>query len=214
MPGSFKGSKPGSHLRRTRGRPDGPSRLAGLSAFREVMYTRMEEISFRASMTVLAGVVASAAVMAAVSTLMSIPPGPARHTALGRPPATAAPWFAPASFPSKPAPPTLAPALPSSSPASARPSRVRETGSGATQAPVTTVASVPSPNVPTPMVSPSPSRGSYQAAVAAWWAWWLRVYGGDARARSRRNFSGFGGDRGGFTAGGWFGRSGGWSGRR
>ena len=203
MPGSFKGSKPGSHLRRTRGRLDGPSRLARLSAFREVMYTRMEEISFRSSMTVLAGVVAFAAVVAAVSTLMSVSPGPARHAALGRPPGSAAPSSALAQ-------PTRTPASPSSSPAPVRPSPVRDAGSGATHAPVmTAVASAPSPSVPTPTVSRSPARMSYEAAVAAWWSWWLRVHGrGDTRAYGGGSFGGSGRDGGGF------GRNGGWSGRR
>ena len=85
MPGSSERSKPGSRIDRTRRRPGGASRAARLRAFRDVMYTRMEEISFRTSMTVLAGVVAFAGVLAAVSVLMSLPPGVARHTAAGAP---------------------------------------------------------------------------------------------------------------------------------
>ena len=98
----LRGASLGLHLRRTRERLDGPSRLARLSAFREVMYTRMEEISFRSSMTVLAGVVAFAAVVAAVSTLMTVSPGPARHAALGRPPGSAAPSSAHRVWPNGP----------------------------------------------------------------------------------------------------------------
>lgn len=62
------------------------------------MYTRMEEISFRTSMTVLAGVVAFAAVVASVSVLMSQSSGLPRHAALSRPaiaPASAGPTSAP-----------------------------------------------------------------------------------------------------------------------
>lgn len=203
MPGSFKGSKPGSHLRRTRGRLDGPSRLVRLSAFREIIYSRMEEISFRSSMTVLAGVVAFAAVVAAVSILMSVSPGPAHHAALGWSPGSAAPSSALAR-------PTRTPASPPSSPAPVRPSPVRDARSGATHAPaVTTVASAPSPSVPTPAVSPSPARMSYEAAVAAWWSWWLRVHGRrDTRAYGGGSFGGLGRD------GGRSGRGGGRSGRR
>lgn len=198
MPGSFKGTKPGSHHDRTRTRPGGPSRVARLFAFREVLYTRMEEISFRTSMTVLGGVVAFAAVIAAVSTLMSLSAGPARPAALSGAPVSAAPSSAPASLRPAPASPS-----PSSGPPWVTPSPVRDTGpSAGTHAPVTTVAaaSAPSPTVPTPALSPSPARVSRQAAVAAWWAWWLRVYGqGGGRA-----YGGYGRDRGGF--GGGFGR--------
>lgn len=191
MPGSFKGTKPGSHLDRTRTRPGGPSRVARLFAFREVLYTRMEEVSFRTSMTVLGGVVAFAAVVAAVSTLMSLSTGPARHAVLSGPPASAAPSSAPAS--PRPAPASPSPlASPSAGPPSVTPSPVRDTGpSAGSHAPVTTVAAAS---------APSPARVSGQAAVAAWWAWWLRVYGqgGD------RAYGGYGRDRGGF--GGGFGR--------
>ena len=171
MPGSFKGSKPGSQQHRTRWRRGGPSRVARLLAFRDVMYTRMEEVSFRTSMTVLAGVVAFAAVVAAVSTLMSVPAGPARHAALGRPAAPAAPSSAPATS----APPAPAPASPSSAPTRVRPSPVRDAAPAA-------AASAPSPAGPAPPLSPSPARISYQNAVAAWWSWWLRVHGGGFRS--------------------------------
>jgi hypothetical protein len=208
MPGSFKGTKPGSHLHRTRTRPAGPSRVVRLFAFREVLYTRMEEISFRTSMSVLGGVVAFAAVVAAVSTLMSVSTGPAPHAALSGPPASAAPSSAP--NPTRPAPASPSPsASPSSGPPSVTPSAVRDTGpSAGTHAPVTTVAaaSAPSPIVPTPALSPSPARVSEQAAVAAWWSWWLRVYGrGGDRAYGGGTYGGFGRDRGGFGGDGGFG---------
>jgi hypothetical protein len=213
MPGSFKGSKPGSHLYRTRARPGGPSRVARLFAFRQVLYARMEEVSFRTSMTVLAGVVAFAAVGAAVSTAASLSPGPARHAALGRPPASAAPSYAPASVPATPAQP--APASPSpSSPSPVTPSPVRDTGSSAgTHAPVTAAAAAAS--VPTPTLSPSPARVSYQAAVAAWWAWWARVHGGGSDRAGGGSFRGIGQDGGGFGRDrGGFGGGGGGFGRR
>jgi hypothetical protein len=207
MPGSFKGTKPGSHLDRTRTRPGGPSRVARLFAFREVLYTRMEEISFRTSMTVVGGVVAFAAVIAAVSTLMSLSTGPARHAALSGPPASAAPSSAPAS--PRPAPAWPSPlASPSSGPPSVTPSPVRDTGpSAGTHAPVTAVAAASAPaTVPAPGLSPSPARVSEQAAVAAWWAWWLRVYGrGGDRAYGGGTYGGSGRDRGGFGGDG-FGR--------
>ena len=214
MPGSFKGTKPGSHVDRTRTRPGGPSRVARLLAFREVLYTRMEEISFRTSMTVLGGVVAFAAVIATVSTLMSVSTGPARHAALSGPPVPPAPSSAPAS--PRPAPASPSPsASPSSGPPSVTPSPVRDTGPGAgDHAPVTTVAaaSAPSPTVPAPALSPSPARVSEQGAVAAWWAWWLRVYGrGGDRAYGGGTYGGYGRDRGGFGGGGFGG--GGFGGR-
>jgi hypothetical protein len=181
--------------------------VARLLAFREVLYTRMEEISFRTSMTVLGGVVAFAAVVAAVSTLMSLSTGPARHAALSGPPASATRSPAPASPRPTPAWPSPS-ASPSSGPPSVTPSPDRDTGpSVGTHAPVATVAaaSAPSPTVPAPALSPSPARVSEQAAVAAWWAWWLRVYGrGGDRAYGGGTSGGSGRDRGGF--GGGFGR--------
>ncbi|MGA2829859.1 MAG: hypothetical protein ABSF03_27535 [Streptosporangiaceae bacterium] len=195
MPGSFMGSKPGSHLPRTRTRPGGPSRLARLLTFRQVMYARMEEVSFRTSMTVLAGVVAFAAVVASVSTLMSLSSGPAQHAAPGRPPAYAAP--SPAS-PSRPAP---APPSASSSRPPASPSPVRSTGpdSGAYTPVTAAAASEPSPGMPARWLS-------HRAAAAAWWSWWLRVYGGGSdRAYGGGGSRGFGQGRGGFGSGGGFG---------
>ena len=189
MPGSAKGNKPGSHIDRTRRRADGASRAARLRAFRDVMYTRMEEISFRTSMTVLAGVVAFAAVLAAVSVLMSLPPGVARHTAAGAPartpPASAAPAPAtrtlasPAAAPARPAPPPARDAPPAAS----------------TSVPVTAAAAAP-----TRMLSPSLARVSYRSTVAAWWTWWTRAHGG--RILRPGGTGGYGGGFGGFGGGG------------
>jgi hypothetical protein len=195
------GSKPGSHLPRSRTRPGGPSRVARPLAFRQAVYIRMEEVSFRTSMTVLAGVVAFAAVVASVSTLMSLSPGPAQRAALSRPPVSAVP----SSIPATPARAAPAPPSASSSQPSASPSPVRGTGSGSgTHPPVTTAgaASAPSPRVPAPAPSPrvpAPSRVPVQAAAAAWWSRWLRVYGGGG-------FHGSGPGSGGFGRGGGFGR--------
>src|ERR1700759_254837 len=89
--------------------------LARFTAFRNGLYTRMEEISFRTSMTVLGGVIAVAAVIARVSVLMSQAPAPARPVAASSaPPArsagpSSAPPTPPAS-PSRTAPTASAPA--------------------------------------------------------------------------------------------------------
>jgi hypothetical protein len=195
MPGSSKGSKPGSRIDRARQRHGGVSRAARLRAFRDVMYTRMEEISFRTSMTILAGVVAFAGVLAAVSVLMSLPSGLARHTAAG----------GPARTPSASAPPASAHATrtaesPSASPEQPTPSLVRDAPHGAS-----TTAAAPRPAVPTPAQVPSLARVSHQSAAAAWWAWWTRVHGGGFGHGGTR---GYGGSFGGF------GRGGGWLGRR
>ncbi len=196
MPGSSKGSKPGSHTDRTRRRPGGASRAAGLRAFRDVMYTRMEEISFRTSMTVLAGVVAFAAVLAAVSVLMSLPPGVARHTAAGAPARTPPASAVPAPATRTLASPAASPAQPTSSPVRVAPPVAR------TAAPVTAAAAVPSP-----ARFPSLARFSHQSAVAARWAWWTRVHGGGGILRPGGT-RGYGGGYGGY------GRGGGWPGRR
>ena len=51
--------------------------------------------------------------------------------------------------------------------------------------------------MPTPTLSPSLARVSYQSAAAAWWAWWTRVHdGGSLR------FGGTGG-HGGYGIGGY-----------
>ncbi len=193
MPGSSKGSKPGSHTDRTRRRPGGASRAARLRAFRDVVYTRMEEISFRASMTVLAGVVAFAGVLAAVSVLMSLPAGVARHTAAEAPARTPPASAAPAPGTRTLASPAASPAQPTPSPARVAPPAARAA------APVTPAA--PSPAVPTPTLSPSLARVSYQSAVAAWWAWWTRVHGGGILRRGGTR--GYGGGYGGFGRSGW-----------
>jgi hypothetical protein len=206
MPGSSKGSKPGSRSDRTRQRPGGASRADRLRAFRDVMYTRMEEISFRTSMTVLAAVVAFAGVLAAVSVLMSLPPGVARHTAAGLP-------ARPPSASAASAPATRTPESPSASPAQPTPSRVRDAPPAAkTAAPVTAAAAVPRPTVPTPTLSPALARVSYQSAAAAWWAWWTRVHdGGSLRFGGTGGIGAIGGYGGGF---GGFGFGGGRMGRR
>ncbi len=152
--------------------------LSGLSAFRDGMYTRMEEISFRTSMTVLAGVVAFAAVVASVSVLMSESSGPPRHAALSRP-ATA----------SAPAGPTSAPvssgraatATPSTSPARVTPAPTSRAQPAVSSPPPVTAArpAAATPAVPTPTVSPSLARISSQTTVATWWSWWLRVHHGN-----------------------------------
>jgi hypothetical protein len=197
MPGSSKGSKPGSRRDRTRRRPGGASRADRLRAFRDVVYTRMEEVSFRTSMTVLAGVVAFAGVLAAVSVLMSLPPGMPRHTAAGAP-------ARPPSASAASGPGTRTPGSPSASPAQPTPSPVRDAPPAAkTAAPVTAAATVPRPAVPTPTLPSSLARVSYQSAAAAWWAWWTRVRdGGSLRFGGTEGIGGYGGSFGGFGFGG------------
>ena len=160
---------------------------------------RMEEISFRTSMTVLAGVVAFATVVASVSVLMSQSSGP-RHAALSRPataPASAGPTSALLN------PGRAAPAMPSTSPARATPAPTSRTQPAAsTRPPVTAAgraAATPAAAGPTPAGSPPLARVSSRTAVATWWSWWLRVR------------------RGGQPRGGGFprlSRAGGWPGRR
>jgi len=146
------------------------------------MYTRMEEISFRTSMTVLAGVVAFAAVVASVSVLMSQSSGP-RHAALGRPatvPAAAGPTSALVN------PGSLPPAAPSTSPARATPAPTSHARPAAGTPPPATAAgpaAVAPAAGPTPAVSPSLARISSRAAAATWWSWWLRVHRGSGQPR-------------------------------
>ncbi len=141
------------------------------------MYTRMEEISFRASMTVLAGVVAFAAVVASVSVLMSQSSGP-QHAALGHP-ATAPASAGPTSARVNPGRPSAA--TPATSPARATPASSRAQPAASTPPPVTAAgpaAATPAAAGPTPAASQSLARISSRAAVATGWSWWLRVHRG------------------------------------
>jgi hypothetical protein len=149
--------------------------LTRFAAFRNGLYARMEEISFRTSMTVLGGVVAVAAVIAGVGVLMSQSPAPARPAALSPAPASrsATPTAAPTS--AAPSPSPLAPT-------SAAPAR--------TPAPVVTSpasqATYPAADVDsTPAATPSvaPSLRGINSAAAAWWAWWVRARSGGAGHR-------------------------------
>ena len=163
--------------------------LARFALFRNGLYARMEEISFRTSMTVLGGVIAVAAVIAGVSVLMSPTQAPARPVAVS------------------PAPPTRS-AVPSSAPPS--PSRTAPTASAParthapaapvheTTYPATDEDSTPSRHVPA-ATSGRRAFGRHinSAAVAAWAAWWrsrLGGHGGGLHAGfGRSGFGGFGG---------------------
>jgi hypothetical protein len=167
--------------------------LARFALFRNGLYARMEEISFRTSMTVLGGVIAVAAVIAGVSVLMSQTRAPARPVAVSPAPPTrsAVPSSAPAASPSRTAPTASAP---SRTHAPAAP--VHET-----TYPATDEDSTPSRHVPA-ATSGRRAFGRHinSAAVAAWAAWWrsrlggLSGHGGGLHAGfGRSGFGGFGG---------------------
>jgi hypothetical protein len=174
--------------------------LARFAAFRNGLYTRMEEISFRASMTVLGGVVAVAAVIAAVSVLMSQAPATARPVAAGPPPATHS--IAPTA-----APPTPAASPSRIAPTSSAPARTKVTAAPAHEAtyPATDEDSAPDRDVPAAMSGRRLAGRHINSAVAAWAAWWRSrlsaVGGGGAGGHGielhagfgRPGFSGFGG---------------------
>jgi hypothetical protein len=172
--------------------------LTRFGAFRNRLYARMEEISFRTSMTVLGGVVAVAAVIAGVSVLMS-QAAPARPAALSPAPAsssavpTSAPAARPAS-PSRPAPTSSAPAR-TQAPAAADP--VHEATYPATDEESTPTRAVPATS------GRSPAVQRVNSAAAAWADWWrARMSGGGGHAggypgehsgfRGFGNFSGHG----------------------
>lgn len=167
--------------------------LARFALFRNGLYARMEEISFRTSMTVLGGVIAVAAVIAGVSVLMSQTQAPARPVAVSPAPPTrsAVPSSAPAASPSRTAPTASAPAR---THAPAAP--VHET-----TYPATDEDSTPSRHVPA-ATSGRRAFGRHinSAAVAAWAAWWRRRLGGLSghggglhAGFGRSGFGGFGG---------------------
>ncbi len=90
--------------------------LTRFAAFRNGLYARMEEISFRASMTVLGGVVAVAVIVAGTGLALSQAPAPVRSAAIS--PAPVSPSAVPSS-----APPTAA--SPSRPVATATPARTK-----------------------------------------------------------------------------------------
>jgi hypothetical protein len=164
--------------------------LTRFAAFRNRIYARMEEISFRTSMTVLGGVVAVAAVIAGVSVLMSQAAAPARPAALSPAPASrsAVPTSAP---PAPPASPSR-PAPTSSAPARTQPPAVTDPVHEATY-PATDEESTPAPAAS----GRSPSVQRVNSAVAAWAAWWrARLSGAGGHAGGHSGFRGFGGSGG------------------
>ncbi len=167
--------------------------LTRFSAFRNQLYARMEEISFRTSMTVLGGVVAVAAVIAAVTVATSQGSTPVRPAALSP---------APASHSSTPAapPPTPAASPSQPSPTASKPS--------ATKAPVVAAApraaAYPATDADSrPYRAPSPPyhQRHLNSAMAAWAAWWQgRLAAAGAHGGGRHpgiggghGFGGFGG---------------------
>jgi hypothetical protein len=91
--------------------------LTRFAAFRNRLYARMEEVSFRASMAVLGGVVAVAVIVAGTSLALSQAPAPVRSAAIS--PAPVSPSAAPSSAP----PPSAA--SPSRPAATATPARTK-----------------------------------------------------------------------------------------
>jgi hypothetical protein len=167
--------------------------LARFAAFRNGLYARMEEVSFRSSMTVLGGVIAVAAVIAGVSVLMSQPPAPARPVAVSPVP------------PTRSAAPSSAAPTPAASPARTAPTASAPARTHAPAAPVPKTAyratdedSTPTRHGPASTSGGRPfGRHINSAAVAAWAAWWrsrLGGLGGGAHAGfGRSGFGGFGG---------------------
>jgi hypothetical protein len=170
--------------------------LGRFALFRSGLYARMEEISFRTSMTVLGGVIAVAAVIAGVSVLMSQTPAPGRPVAVSPAP------------PSRSAAPTSAPPTPAASPARTAPTASAPARTQAPAAPVheTTYPATDEDSTPSRHVPAAASgrrafgRHINSAAVAAWAAWWqsrlggLGRHGGGVHAGfGRSGFGGFGG---------------------
>jgi hypothetical protein len=171
--------------------------LTRFPAFRNQLYARMEEISFRTSMTVLGGVVAVAAVIAAVTVAMSQGSTPVRPTALRPPPASHSSTRAalpptPAASPSQPSPTA-------SKPSAARPPVVAAAPRAATY-PATDGDSRPyrAPNSPYHRAAAERHLSSAMAAWAAWWQGRLAAAGAHGGGRhpgigGGRGFGGFGG---------------------
>jgi hypothetical protein len=145
--------------------------LTRFAAFRNQLYARMEEISFRTSLTVLTGVAAVAAVIAGVGLLMSQSPAPARPVALSPAPASHSALATPPPAAATPSPsaPVPTPSAPDRTPAPVKTSLAREATYPATaenSAPVRNAAAAP---------RTAPVRRSASSAVAAWLAWWQQV---------------------------------------
>ena len=161
--------------------------MTRFSAFRNGLYARMEEISFRTSMTVLGGVVAVAAVVATVTVLTSQGSVPAAR------PAALSPSSASHSIV-----PTSAPPTPAVSPSPAAPATSRPAKAPAARPERTTTYVAPAEDsVPyRPAAASGYGYGRYRAqphlnAAAAWAAWWRsRLAGAGGHAGG---FGGYGG---------------------
>jgi hypothetical protein len=139
--------------------------LTRFSAFRNGLYTRMEEISFRTSMTVLGGVVAVAAVIAGVTVLMSQGPAPAaRPAALGSSPASHS--IVPTS-----APPTPAVSPTPATPATSKPARTKAPAVAAPQR-AAAYAAPDEDSAPASGYHRPATRWHVSSGAAAWAAWW------------------------------------------
>lgn len=164
--------------------------LTRFAAFRSLLYARMEEISFRAAITVVTGVVAVAAVIAGVGLLMAQAPAPDRSTALGSSPAARFSARAPAPTSASPSPSPPASSAPARTPAPVKTSPAREatypaTAENAQRAPVTRAAA-----------PPVTARRPLSSAAAGWLAWWQHVL-------ASRHGGGLGIGHGGLGGGHW-----------
>jgi hypothetical protein len=171
-----------------------------LSAIRDRLYTRMEETSFRSSMTILAGVVLLAAAIAVAGILLSRSPAAAHRSALGPPPGTRPASVAPTS--ARATPSRTATPSPSPSPSHAAPA---PTGNAAEPGAAAAAPAQPASGqtAATAARTPSAPRVSWtwpsQNQIAAWWAWW-REHQGES--------GGYGGYGGGYGHGAGWGRGG------
>ena len=158
--------------------------LARFAAFRDRLYTRMEEISFRASMAVLAGVVAVAAIIAGITLAVSQGSPTARPAAFSPAPASHSP--APTSAPPTPAAspsrvaPTASAKVRTKAPVAAEPQR-------AAAYPATDEYSAPSRSFSRERYGRAVSRRRIGSAVSAW----LHQFG--VGHTGGHGFGGFGG---------------------
>jgi hypothetical protein len=148
----------------------------------------MEQISFRTSMTVLGGVVAVAAVIAAVTVLTNQAPAPSRPVALSPSSASHSAPTTPSSAPATPPTPAASPSR--TAPEPSAPARTQGPAASVPEPayPATAGNSTPSRDVPAAISGHSASVQRFNSALAAWAAWW--------RARLSRAggvHSGFGG---------------------
>ncbi len=169
-----------------------------LSAVRDRLYSRMEETSFRTSMTILAGVVALAAVIAVAGILLSRSPAATHPSALGRPPGAGPASVTPTSARATPTRTVSPSSAPSRAPSHRSPSPAGNTsdagadaaagGPAAGQPASDGTAGSPGSSGSSGRASSTPPKASRtwpsRSQIAAWWAWWSQhrgEFGGHGR---------------------------------